>query len=556
MGLASAMREKLDPDYKSRKAMEAIEKYQGSKTSSRVDHRAAKKMGENVAITVGLESNPTASLRIIPIKNANTKKFATKSLASFYNSTDNEGGEDSMANIYRGGNNRNKGGALLGETMKSSLIPMIGAKSGTKAAVGGTGKSALSNLKARFGGGLTSGSTEDNSNNPYFTTDANGNFTVKKEEIKKINLSNENRSVSLEEDWALNLLREAGDPDFDKGVTETERNHFRKLASSLEKRDLEGIRDIFTWFADHFGDFRRRLPKTATIMFAVIGKYSKSIVKTAAINTGVPGEILDKVKILEAAYKGIMASTSSESNIPDSVVDSMEDCFNRYKELDVQGLYTMLAKAHNVVAASEVDVFARGVMGGLKIHIADVLNAIKIYVANTSKTNSNSRLSRLRGRNTNLQNTTNTLSLPSTSDYIETDLNKAIQGNKGTGIGTGWKSMGETLTSGVGGGLISGGISGRSRRSALITNDDLPSSRRYDDDYDDDRSYRRDDRRYDDDRNEGIAYEPFSGGRGSSGRIGLGRDEGGYHRGNLERVNRTTLDTYNEKKNEKVMGIR
>ena len=28
MGLASAMREKLDPDYKSRKAMEAIEKYQ------------------------------------------------------------------------------------------------------------------------------------------------------------------------------------------------------------------------------------------------------------------------------------------------------------------------------------------------------------------------------------------------------------------------------------------------------------------------------------------------------------------------------------------------
>jgi len=78
----------------------------------------------------------------------------------------------------------------------------------------------------------------------------------------------------------------------------------------------------------------------------------------------------------------------------------------------------------------------------------------------------------------------------------------------------------------------------------------------YDDDYDDDRSYRRDDRRYDDDRNEGIAYEPFSGGRGSSGRIGLGRDEGGYHRGNLERVTRTTLDTYNEKKNEKVMGIR
>ena len=86
MGLASAMREKLDPDYKSRKAMEAIEKYQGSKTSTRADHRAAKKMGENVAITVGLESNPTASLRIIPIKNANTKKFATKSLASFYNS--------------------------------------------------------------------------------------------------------------------------------------------------------------------------------------------------------------------------------------------------------------------------------------------------------------------------------------------------------------------------------------------------------------------------------------------------------------------------------------
>lgn len=551
MGLASAMREKLDPDYKSRKAMEAIEKYQGSKTSSRTDHRAAKKMGENVAITVGLESNPTASLRIIPMKNVNTKKFATKSFASFYNTTDNEGGED-MANIYRGGNNKARGGALLGETMKSTMIPMIGAKSGTKTAVGGTGKSALSNLKARFGGGLTSGSTEDNSNNPYFTTDANGNFTVKKEEIKKINLSNENRSVSLEEDWALNLLKEAGDPDFDKGVTEDERNHFRKLASSLEKRDLEGIRDIFTWFADHFGDFRRRLPKTATIMFAVIGKYSKSIVKTTAVNTGVPGEILDKVKILEAAYRGIMASTSSDSNIPDSVVDAMEDCFDRYKELDIQNLYSMLAKAHNVVAGSEVDVFARGVIGGLKIHIADVLNAIKVYVANTSRNNNASRVSRLRGRNTNLQNTTNTLSLPSTSDYIETDLNKAVQGTKSTGIGTGWKSMGETLTNGVGGGLISG----RSRRSALITNDDLPSSRRYDDDdYDNDRDDRRyDDRRYD--RNEGIAYEPFSGGRGSSGRIGLGRDEGGYHRGNLERVTRTTLDTYNEKKNEKVMGIR
>ena len=553
MGLASAMREKLDPDYKSRKAMEAIEKYQGSKTSTRADHRAAKKMGENTAVTVGLESNPTASLRIIPLKNnvnVNTKKFATKSFASFYNSTDNEGGED-MANIYRGGNNRVKGGALLGETMKSSLIPMIGAKSGTKAAVGGTGKSALANLKAKFSGGLSSGNTDDNSNNPYFTTDANGNFTVKKEEIKKINLSNENRSVSLEEDWALNLLKEAGDPDFDKGVTEDERNHFRKLAGSLEKRDLEGIRDIFTWFADHFGDFRRRLPKTATIMFAVIGKYSKSIVKATAVNTGVPGEIIDKVKILEAAYRGIMASTSSESNIPDSVVNAMEDCFDRYKELDIQSLYTMLAKAHNVVAASEVDVFARGVMGGLKIHIADVLNAIKVHVANTTKTNSNSRLSRLRGRNTNLQNTTNTLSLPSTSDYIETDLNKAIQTTKGTGTGTGWKSMGETLATGVGGGLISGGISSGRRRSALITNDDLPSSRRYDDDdYDD----RRDDRRYDD-RNEGIAYDPFTSGRGSSGRIG-GRDEGGYHRGNLERVTRTTLDTYNERKNERLMGIR
>lgn len=550
MGLASAMREKLDPDYKSRKAVEAIEKYQGSKTSTRADHRAAKKMSENTAVTVGLESNPTASLRIIPLKNnVNTKKFATKSFASFYNSTDNEGGED-MANIYRGGNNRVKGGALLGETMKSSLIPMIGAKSGTKAAVGGTGKSALANLKAKFSGGLSSNSTDDNSNNPYFTTDANGNFTVKKEEIKKINLSNENRSVSLEEDWALNLLKEAGDPDFDKGVTEDERNHFRKLAGSLEKRDLEGIRDIFTWFADHFGDFRRRLPKTATIMFAVIGKYSKSIVKATAVNTGVPGEIIDKVKILEAAYRGIMASTSSESNIPDSVVNAMEDCFDRYKELDIQSLYTMLAKAHNVVAASEVDVFARGVMGGLKIHIADVLNAIKVHVANTTKTNSNSRLSRLRGRNTNLQNTTNTLSLPSTSDYIETDLNKAIQGTKTTGAGTGWKSMGETLATGVGGGLISGGISSGRRRSALITNDDLPSSRRYDDDYDDDRSYRRDD-----DRNEGIAYDPFTSGRGSSGRIG-GRDEGGYHRGNLERVTRTTLDTYNERKNERLMGIR
>lgn len=554
MGLASAMREKLDPDYKSRKAMEAIEKYQGSKTSTRADHRAAKKMGENTAVTVGLESNPTASLRIIPLKNnvnVNTKKFATKSFASFYNSTDNEGGEDSMANIYRGGNNRVKGGALLGETMKSSLIPMIGAKSGTKAAVGGTGKSALANLKAKFSGGLSSGNTDDNSNNPYFTTDANGNFTVKKEEIKKINLSNENRSVSLEEDWALNLLKEAGDPDFDKGVTEDERNHFRKLAGSLEKRDLEGIRDIFTWFADHFGDFRRRLPKTATIMFAVIGKYSKSIVKATAVNTGVPGEIIDKVKILEAAYRGIMASTSSESNIPDSVVNAMEDCFDRYKELDIQSLYTMLAKAHNVVAASEVDVFARGVMGGLKIHIADVLNAIKVHVANTTKTNSNSRLSRLRGRNTNLQNTTNTLSLPSTSDYIETDLNKAIQTTKTIGTGTGWKSMGETLATGVGGGLISGGISSGRRRSALITNDDLPSSRRYDDDYDDDR---RDDRRYDD-RNEEIAYDPFTSGRGSSGRISS-REEGGYHRGNLERVTRTTLDTYNERKNERLMGIR
>ena len=116
------------------------------------------------------------------------------------------GGEE-MANIYNGGKVRSTGSSILGETVKAAagiVPPMIGAKSG-KIYEKKVGRSAfdaangtLSSLGNKY---YNTQSTDQGGDNPYFSVDSSGNFVAKKEEVKRINLSQNERMMSHEEEW-------------------------------------------------------------------------------------------------------------------------------------------------------------------------------------------------------------------------------------------------------------------------------------------------------------------------------------------------------------------
>ena len=484
MGIASILREKMDPGYKERRVLEAIEKYQGSKTTTK-----KKSPLDGKVKTYASTTNPTASIRAIPTNVS--KETIRRSNMTF---ADTIGGEE-MANIYNGGKVRNTNSSiLLGDTVKAAAgiaPPMIGAKSG-KVYEKRVGRSAfdaangtLSSLGNKY---YNTQSTDQGGDNPYFSVDSSGNFVAKKEEVKRINLSQNERVLSTEEEWALGLLREAGDEEFNKGVNDYERNKFRSLASCLEKRDIEGIRNIFVWFAETFGDYRKKLPGSAIYMFAVIGKFAKSIGVQLQMNTGVSQEVITKIETFNAMYNGVISSESSIQSIPDSVSNVLEDMFDRYKELDNTSLYSTVAKVYNTLTATRQNPLAISMIGSIKVQIQDILEAIKRTTQQTSQTQNGRKMRFSRGGNLNIANAnTNTvqggsIGLPSDTGFIETDLNKVISSNRvSTGTaGNGWKSVAESLKNGISNGTIGSG------KKNMINDDDFSFNRnKSNDDYDD-----------------------------------------------------------------------
>lgn len=473
MGIASILREKMDPGYKERRVLEAIEKYQGSKTTVK-----KKSPLDGKVKTYASTTNPTASIRAIPTNVS--KETIRRSNMTF---ADTIGGEE-MANIYNGGKVRSTNSSiLLGDTVKAAagiVPPMIGAKSGKvyEKRVGKSAFDAANGSLSALGNSLNRNyntQSGDQGDNPYFSVDSSGNFVAKKEEVKRINLSQNERMMSLEEEWALGLLREAGDEEFNKGVNDYERNKFRSLASCLEKRDLEGIRNVFVWFAETFGDFRKKLPGSAIYMFAVIGKYAKSIGVQIPMNTGVSQEVITKIETFNAMYNGVISTETSIQSIPDSVSNALEDMFDRYKELDNANLYSTVAKVYNTLTAVKQNPLLISMVGSIKVQIQDILEAIKRTTQQTNQTQNGRKMRFSRGGNLNIANAnTNTvqggsIGLPSNTGFIETDLNKVITNSNRVSTGTagsGWKSLTDSLKNGVDSGTIGSG-----RRTMITDND-------------------------------------------------------------------------------------
>lgn len=482
MGIASILREKMDPGYKERRVLEAIEKYQGSKTTTKKTSSLTGKVKTYASTT-----NPTASIRAIPTNVS--KETIRRSNMTFI---DTIGGEE-MANIYNGGKVRSTGSSILGETVKAAagiVPPMIGAKSG-KIYEKKVGRSAfdaangtLSSLGNKY---YNTQSTVQSGDNPYFSVDSSGNFVAKKEEVKRINLSQNERMMSSEEEWALGLLREAGDEEFNKGVNDFERNKFRSLASCLEKRDIEGIRNVFAWFAEAFGDYRKKLPSSAIYMFAVIGKFAKSIGVQLQMNTGVSQEVITKIETFNAMYNGVISTESNIQAIPDTVSNALEDMFNRYKELDNTSLYSTVAKVYNILNAIKQNPFAISMVGSIKVQVQDILEAIKRTTQQINQTQNGRKMRFSRGGNLNINNTNTvqggSIGLPNDTGFIETDLNKALANNRTTTgtAGSGWKSLSDSLKNGISNGTIGSG-----RRTMINDNDDFSFNKnRSNDDYDD-----------------------------------------------------------------------
>lgn len=489
MGIASILREKMDPGYKERRVLEAIEKYQGSKTTVK-----KKSPLDGKVKTYASTTNPTASIRAIPTNVS--KETIRRSNMTF---ADTIGGEE-MANIYNGGKVRSTNSSiLLGDTVKAAagiVPPMIGAKSGKvyEKRVGKSAFDAANGSLSALGNSLNRNyntQSGDQGDNPYFSVDSSGNFVAKKEEVKRINLSQNERVLSTEEEWALGLLREAGDEEFNKGVNDYERNKFRSLASCLEKRDIEGIRNIFVWFAETFGDYRKKLPGSAIYMFAVIGKFAKSIGVQLQMNTGVSQEVITKIETFNAMYNGVISSESSIQSIPDSVSNVLEDMFDRYKELDNTSLYSTVAKVYNTLTATRQNPLAISMIGSIKVQIQDILEAIKRTTQQTSQTQNGRKMRFSRGGNLNIANAnTNTvqggsIGLPSDTGFIETDLNKVISSNRvSTGTaGNGWKSVAESLKNGISNGTIGSG------KKNMINDDDFSFNRNKSNNYDDSDEY-------------------------------------------------------------------
>jgi hypothetical protein len=220
-----------------------------------------------------------------------------------------------------------------------------------KGAVGGIG------AKVKGVGALNAGintgyyQEEETSGNKYLEIDNNGNFVAKKPKVATtFRINNEEfDNRSLEEIWALKLLEEVSDDEFDRKITENQRRKFYELSGYVANRNTNGIREVFEWFAEEFKDYKRALPQNATIVFAVIGKYSEAVTISLDTQNSIPAEVLTKIQALESIVGTLYNNSSIATMLPDSAARVLDNIFDNYKNSSLEEIGRYVSYAENVL---------------------------------------------------------------------------------------------------------------------------------------------------------------------------------------------------------------
>jgi hypothetical protein len=222
------------------------------------------------------------------------------------------------------------------------------------------GKGAVSGMmgaKVKGVGALNAGintgyyQEEETSGNKYLEIDNNGNFVAKKPKVQTtFRINNEEfDNRSLEEIWALKLLEEVSDDEFDRKITENQRRKFYELSGYVANRNTNGIREVFEWFAEEFKDYKRALPQNATIVFAVIGKYSEAVTISLDTQNSIPAEVLTKIQALESIVGTLYNNSSIATMLPDSAARVLDNIFDNYKNSSLEEIGRYVSYAENVL---------------------------------------------------------------------------------------------------------------------------------------------------------------------------------------------------------------
>lgn len=192
---------------------------------------------------------------------------------------------------------------------------------------------------------------EETSGNKYLEIDNNGNFVAKKPKVATtFRINNEEfDNRSLEEIWALKLLEEVSDDEFDRKITENQRRKFYELSGYVANRNTNGIREVFEWFAEEFKDYKRALPQNATIVFAVIGKYSEAVTISLDTQNNIPAEVLTKIQALESIVGSLYNNQSITTMLPDSAAKALDNIFDNYKNSSLEEIGRYASYAENVL---------------------------------------------------------------------------------------------------------------------------------------------------------------------------------------------------------------
>ena len=220
-----------------------------------------------------------------------------------------------------------------------------------KGAVGGIG------AKVKGVGALNAGintgyyQEEETSGNKYLEVDNNGNFVAKKPKVQTtVRISNDDfDNRSLEEIWAIKLLEEVSDDEFDRKITENQKRKFYDLSVYVANRNTNGIREVFEWFAEEFKDYKRALPPNATIVFAVIGKYSEAVTISLDTQNNIPAEVLTKIQALESIVGSLYNNSSVATMLPDSAAKALDNIFDNYKNSNLEEIGRYVSYAENVL---------------------------------------------------------------------------------------------------------------------------------------------------------------------------------------------------------------
>ena len=221
-----------------------------------------------------------------------------------------------------------------------------------KGAVGG-----MMGAKVKGVGALNTGintgyyQEEETSGNKYLEVDNNGNFVAKKPKVQTtVIISNDDfDNRSLEEIWAIKLLEEVSDDEFDRKITENQKRKFYDLSVYVVNRNTNGIREVFEWFAEEFKDYKRALPPNATIVFAVIGKYSEAVTISLDTQNNIPAEVLTKIQALESIVGSLYNNSSVATMLPDSAARALDNIFDNYKNSSLEEIGRYVSYAENVL---------------------------------------------------------------------------------------------------------------------------------------------------------------------------------------------------------------